>query len=384
GQCVSRLVPDGTACDDNDACTTADSCQAGVCKGTSCAPGHKCCSTSEPCVDLQFDSNNCGACGNVCTNSTCLFGQCYDGCVINGAGYPNEAHNPDQPCQICDTSQTRTAWTNLGPNYPNPPGVPCFQGCFNGFCDRGTCAVTAQLGVGAGCTPSSSCNTASCNQNSVCVQTPINDGAACTPALSTNPCLSAATATCDKGQGVPVAANEGGFCIPASPAAGGRCVAADAGTCHNGVCQYVLVPDGTSCSPIPANQCQTGTCSGGVCQVSNVPDQTTCLPDSSNLCEIGHCVSGNCGQTFESNGMPEMKTCPDACGTGTTCDPNTGSCGGQVPSFGATACDASGAIGKDPSKCCAGQVCICAPTPAGIPQFCLNYGCWNPKDIPSG
>jgi hypothetical protein len=114
-----------------------------------------------------------------------------------------------------------------------------------------------------------------------------------------------------------------------------------------------------------------------------LPDFTDCLPDSTNLCEIGSCVSGNCDQTFVG-GVLKTKSCPDACGTGTTCNPATGSCGGVEPSFGQTDCSASGTFGPDPSKCCPGQVCLCPPLQSGIPQFCLSYGCWNPGDVPTG
>jgi hypothetical protein len=200
--------------------------------------------------------------------------------------------------------------------------------------------------------------------------------------------LSPTVGTCQNGQCIAASINDFGYCNPPPPA-DARCRSTVDGICAGGECIAGSIPDGTSCSPIPPNQCKAGVCSGGSCQVSDLPHGTPCTPDPANLCTLGECngtglTPGECNFFYP----PATKTCPDACGTGTTCDPATGSCGGDLPSFGATDCGApaAGAPGilvPDLSKCCPGQLCLCPPTPAGIPQFCGLFGCWNPADVPT-
>jgi hypothetical protein len=174
--------------------------------------------------------------------------------------------------------------------------------------------------------------------------------------------------------------NQGGACTPVNPGGDTRCVdlSPDTGFCLDGFCQPGNLPDGTSC-PVDGQQfgCVTGTCKAGACNATNAPDNTPCPGD--DLChELGSCSNGQC-----SSG-DGLKTCPDACGTGTTCDPATGSCGGVVPSFGQTNCTDASEFGPDVSKCCPGQVCICGPLSDGIPQVCFaKFGCWNPADVPT-
>jgi hypothetical protein len=63
GQCTFPAAPDGTACDDGDPATCGDVCTGGTCAGTA--------------TDLQTDDANCGACGHVCgANQHCSAGAC--------------------------------------------------------------------------------------------------------------------------------------------------------------------------------------------------------------------------------------------------------------------------------------------------------------------
>jgi hypothetical protein len=186
---------------------------------------------------------------------------------------------------------------------------------------------------------------------------------------------------------VPENINQGGACTPLNPGGDTRCVdlSRDTGFCLDGFCQPGNLPDGTSCSLNPPTQCQTGACEAGSCQAINAPANAPCFPVASNLCYTGYCgnIPATAGVCFPFPGNP-LKTCPDACGTGTTCDPTTGSCGGVEPSFGQVDCSgALGSSGPDVSKCCPGQVCICGPLSDGIPQVCFSYGCWNPADVPT-
>lgn len=82
GDCVEVDRPDGTPCDDGNPCTTADSCQEGMCKGggdTDCDDGNPC--TDDDCDESLgcFYVNATGECadGNLCTvDDRCQDGEC--------------------------------------------------------------------------------------------------------------------------------------------------------------------------------------------------------------------------------------------------------------------------------------------------------------------
>lgn len=385
GECIARSVPDGTACDDGNACSVADTCEAGACTGPACPPGRVCCSTASPCVDLATDSANCGACGNACVDGVCLDGQCYDGCVIGSVGYAQGTRNPANPCEACDVALSRTAWTALGPGFPNPPITTCTVGCFNGFCSRGTCVGLGATPTGGVCGAPSICLVSACNAFGVCVSTPVNQGQPCTPPLSVSGCRSGTIGVCDAGTCVAAPANEGGYCRPAEPPPS-PCRSSHDGTCRNGTCVHDVAPDGTTCDadlsglePIH-HQCNAGTCRSGSCTLAPRVG-ATCHRDPSDRCQVSTCLDVP-HLDFSLCSDPLPKTCPDACGDGSTCDPVTGMCQGHRPSFGTVTC--SSPSGPEPDRCCPGQVCICQPTPNGIPNFCLIYGCWDPQDVPGG
>jgi len=84
GVCSNPAAADGTACDDADACTKADSCQAGVCVGANpvecLAPdqchGAECNHTTGECEYPELTGTACDD-GNACTRSdSCQAGEC--------------------------------------------------------------------------------------------------------------------------------------------------------------------------------------------------------------------------------------------------------------------------------------------------------------------
>jgi hypothetical protein len=85
GQCVPRPVPTAPPAIDGDSCTSADSCQAGVCTGTSVRGGLRSAARNGGDAILQghgLRQRELRACGHACVDSACLRGQCVDGCVI--------------------------------------------------------------------------------------------------------------------------------------------------------------------------------------------------------------------------------------------------------------------------------------------------------------
>ena len=103
---VTACGPDGTSCDDGNACTQTDTCQSGVCVGSffcddsnactvdSCNPGSGCVFTPEP------DGNPCND-GNACTlTDTCQSGVCQGSGTTCGDGLLDGA------CEQCDDGNT--------------------------------------------------------------------------------------------------------------------------------------------------------------------------------------------------------------------------------------------------------------------------------------
>ena len=88
GLCVHEVVADGTACRDDDRCTTGETCQGGVCAGETLT----CSSDDDPCTDdvCNPETGRCGvpaAYGVACTAGFGTAGACVDGtCFAEAAG----------------------------------------------------------------------------------------------------------------------------------------------------------------------------------------------------------------------------------------------------------------------------------------------------------
>lgn len=79
GMCVAELAPDGTSCDDGNACTPNDVCQSGVCRTTTIVE----CLPAEICQDEGTCNAADGTCsypnlpdGTICPDGTCQAGVC--------------------------------------------------------------------------------------------------------------------------------------------------------------------------------------------------------------------------------------------------------------------------------------------------------------------
>jgi hypothetical protein len=93
GQCINISNNDnncggcGVVCESDRFCSgsrcicrqSGRACQAGQCQGSGCVcpTGLTYCSAVDACLDLSGDTNNCGACGNVCpSGQPCISGRC--------------------------------------------------------------------------------------------------------------------------------------------------------------------------------------------------------------------------------------------------------------------------------------------------------------------
>src|SRR5262249_33295952 len=126
GSCSSPAAPDGTACDDGDACTSEDSCQAGACIGNAavCIAAHQChvagtcdSGTGTCSSPTKPDGTACND-GNACTSTdTCRAGVC--------TGTPPVACVASDQCHIAGTCDPTTGTCS---SPAKPDGASCDDG----------------------------------------------------------------------------------------------------------------------------------------------------------------------------------------------------------------------------------------------------------------
>jgi MYXO-CTERM domain-containing protein len=259
-------APNGTACDDGNRCTQADNCQAGACVGSAiaCPAPDQChsdaqcdsvagqCPTSFPMKPNGTPCNDNNACT---TNDVCTAGVC--------AGTATSGSCPETACATAGTCDSTSG--NCTGSQPKPNGTACDDGdpsTFNDQCLSGRCKGTpANQDPCYGKADGTSCDDANpCTTNDAC------SGYHCTgTAVSCSaPDQCHVSGTC-------LAAT--GKCSYGNKADGNSCDDGDANTnndvCKSGVCAGTAIgpvkdctsqPDGTACT---GGTCKAGTCSTG-------------------------------------------------------------------------------------------------------------------------
>ena len=251
GACSYALL-DGAACDDGDACTVEDTCQAGLCKGKP-----KACKTPPlPSCMGELTQLLYAAVGTCAPGGECVYAETTKACQLAcKAGACTE-----DPCNevVCESNQD-----------------PCFEA--TGTCEGGACSYAYADGAtcsdGLACTTSDACESGACAGTPVPCATPPLPTCADEVFLTTHAPVgtcSEETETCVYAE-VPVSCPFGcvdGACA-GDPCAGVVCESPDPpacsslgtlrtsslpGTCTNGVCEYV-----TADAPCPYG-CQDGAC----------------------------------------------------------------------------------------------------------------------------
>jgi hypothetical protein len=173
--------PDGTSCDDENPCTTGETCSGGLCGGGTT----RTCDDSDVCTDDACDPAT-GECTNTPNTAGCDDGDpctvgdvCASGTCTTGA--PRDCTALDDDCNTgaCNaTSGTCYA-------VPVSDGAPCDDGdvCTTGEqCSAGTCTGATPVDCSA---LDDQCNTGVCNATSgSCVAVPLSTGTVCNDGVS--------------------------------------------------------------------------------------------------------------------------------------------------------------------------------------------------------
>ena len=341
GECETLPANDGHPCDDEDACTVGDKCEAGVCVfgvPMLCNDGNHC--TDDSCdsgLGCEF-APNAGPCSD---DDVCTVGDgCADGQCVSGAD--------ELPCDDGNPCTAGACDTAVGCVHTADDQGLCDDGnaCTTGdHCSLGNCVYAG----GMDCDDDQLCTTDSCAPATGCVHSlndvPCDDDSVCTTGDH-----------CHLGQ-----------CIGA-----GVLVCEDKNACTNDSCNPLLgcefeanddpCDDGTECTVSDA--CAGGSCQPGVplnCDDGNPCTANTC--DSLQGCVTtplaGACDDGNactegesCAQAVCGGGAPVNCNDGEVCTTD-TCD-NLAGCL-NVPND--LMCD-------DQSLCTDGDYCdtgVCAP-----------------------
>jgi hypothetical protein len=270
------------------------------------------------CLDLGYDHDNCGACGNVCPGGEyCYAGACRTTVACTGLNQGELCAAPSGAWGEC----CGTTCADILTDSANCDG--CGRICPMGTTCSGSLCVVAD-GSTASCVPDTGNPTANCPPGTACV----DDTFACAETT----CTAAGVVACQNGGGptgdalgVCCAAGDGGCPDTTSdPDNCGACgVVCASGACNQGVC--VPSPSDAGCAALGG--CPAGTvCAAGLC----VGPASACpVEPGPQYCDEGDggaAVSVCCGHEGVSpecaNLLTDRKNCGvcfHACEAGHTC-----------------------------------------------------------------
>ena len=186
GICTNPDAPDGTTCNDDNACTQTDTCQSGICMGSNpvtctaldqchvigvCDPSTGICTNPDAPNGTPCNDNNACTQTDTCQSSTCVGSNpvictALDQCHLAGT---------------CDSSTGLCSNPNAPDDTPCSTGNQCFTNdtCQIGVCTNGTpfvCPPPGPCQVSVTCDPVNGCiytnqpDHTSCSDDNVCTQ----------------------------------------------------------------------------------------------------------------------------------------------------------------------------------------------------------------------
>ena len=394
GKCGFEPAHEGFACDDSDACTLGEACEAGKCQGgvgPNCSDDNPCtddlCVPGEGCLNIPNAStcNDGNACTvqDVCSGGKCVGGQvvsCDDGSVCSG----QETCDPAKGCvtgqalvcgdtsvcngqESCDPKlgcQAGTALVCDDSNACTQDSCDPVKGCVfapkDGACDDGNACTTGDLCKGGKCLPGLAKD---CEDGNVCTDNPCDPALGCITKMNEAPC------------------DDGSLCTTGDHCHLGGCISSGKLECN----------DGNSCTDDACDAkvgCQfkanAAACDdGSVCTVGDLCANGWCKPGKPTSCDDSNpCTDDLCDPVGGCKHQNNQATCSDsdACTLGDVCQ--AGAC---VPGPAAVcddknpctkdSChkllgcvhDALGGTCDDGNSCTDGDACVdaqCVPGPA--------------------
>jgi cysteine-rich repeat protein len=394
----------GTDCNDEDVCSLADHCEAGICIGTpiecddenictdnGCDPAGGClfvnndasCDDSDPCtVDDRCDGGDCSGFSVPCdcqTDSDCI--PLEDGDVCNGTLYCDTTLFPqkcavvaktvvtcDEPqgvgaeclAAICDPDSGECSLTPANDGiYCNDEdactvGESCAAGqCSGGVpvnCNDGNICTTDLCDMTDGC--SHEANTLPCDDGTVCTVGDLCAESTCVPgqSLSCNDKNVCTSDSCDPAVGC-LFANVGGLCDDNNPCttgdncADGKCAGAAVLDCddNNPCTKDICLPD-SGCTHLDVS----GPCDDlDPCTSGDACGAGLCLPGEATDCDDGNpCTDDSCAAPDGCLNTPNALPCDDgnSCTTDDLC--------------GAGVCVGKGSLECDDDNPCTKDICL--------------------------
>jgi hypothetical protein len=302
-QAAWTLMPEKSACDDGNLCTSFDHCAAGICTGEAktCEDGLEC--TADACNPAD------GACTAPLQPGWCLIlGECVTAATSPGG--------PDSGCLICKPSEKTDGWTL------HNEGMACddLSGCSaDSVCHLGACEA-----VGALCDDGKTCTKDSCTADNTCEHAPVPDDSPCESddvACTTDVCLQG---TCSHPLAKDMCRIEGECVQAGSKAPSNVCRSCQPALDEDG---WSPVPDDSPCESddvaCTEDRCEKGTCTHGLAAGYCLID-TVCTAGGaespSNPCAVCNAALSSSGWSPGNEGMlcddDLYCTVEDACAAG--------------------------------------------------------------------
>lgn len=353
GQCSQPALADGTQCDDDNACTQVDTCQAGSCFGGSAVV----CSPLDQCHAQGVCNTQTGLCSNpnLPNNSPCndndpctLVDSCSSGvCVGSGAKICDDQN----PCTDDSCSQ------GVGCVHVNN-ALPCDDqnDCTVGDqCQSGACVSGSQLQ----CDDNDACTADQCLPSGGCVSDPPVEGCESCVVSADCPNQACKSASCVGGKCEYTTNNQ-------------NTLGCDDGVFCNGqeVCQLGTCVLGVSPSCDDGRQCTSDVCDASTDRCVNTIHAGS-LCDDQNLCTTGD----QCSLDGSCIGGAVSCPAPAQCKVSLGCDPLTGNCVTGNAANGSPCSDGNACTSEScvDGQCVVQSTVSCPPT-----DQCHSQGVCNP------